>query len=81
MRVTVRFFAAVREQIGQDTVQVDLPDSATVADLRAALAGRFPAVARWVPHLLFAVDRRYAADSTQLGPDAEIAGFPPVSGG
>jgi molybdopterin converting factor small subunit len=31
--------------------------------------------------LLFAVNGRYAEDATPIGPEAEIACFPPVGGG
>ena len=81
MRVRVKLFAAAKQLAGQVVVQVELPESATVADLRRQLAVRFPALRHWVPHLLFAVDHRYATDDVSLAPDAEIAGFPPVSGG
>jgi molybdopterin converting factor subunit 1 len=81
MRVCVRLFAAARQQAGQAVVQVELPESATVADLRGALAASCPALADVLPHLLFAVNHQYATDDVPLASDAEIAGFPPVSGG
>lgn len=81
MNVRVKLFAAAQQQVGQDVVQVELPESATVADLREHLAARFPALRSWVSHLLFAVNHQYATDDVPLAADAEIAGFPPVSGG
>jgi molybdopterin converting factor subunit 1 len=81
MNVRVKLFAAAKQQVGQDVVQVELPESATIADLREHLAARFPALRSWVSHLLFAVNRQYATDDVSLAADAEIAGFPPVSGG
>ena len=81
MRVRVKLFAAARQQVGQDVVQVELPESATIADLREQLAGQFPALQSGASHLLFAVNHQYATDDVSLAADAEIAGFPPVSGG
>ena len=82
MKVRVKLFAAARQQVGQDVVHVELPESATVADLRAAVGRRsFPRLQSWASHLLFAVNHQYATDDVPLTADAEIAGFPPVSGG
>lgn len=81
MKVCVRLFAAARQQVGQDRVSVELPEAATVADLRRGLAEQYPALQDRAARLLFAVDRQYATDDASLAADAEIAGFPPVSGG
>jgi sulfur-carrier protein len=81
MKLGVRLFARAKEAVGRDRVEVDVPEQATVADLRAALAGQFPALAPLAPHLLIAINADYAADTTILDPNAEIACFPPVSGG
>lgn len=81
MKARVRLFAGAREGVGCDVVEVELPGAATVADLRAALSAEFPALGRWGPRLLLAVNQQYATDELQLREDADIAGFPPVSGG
>ena len=81
MIVQVRLFAAARQAAGSETVHVELPAEATVADLRRRWSGKYPALATWEPHLLFAVDQQYAADEQPLTEGAEIACFPPVSGG
>ena len=82
MRVTVRLFAMLRERAGADSVEIELPDSATVADAIAALgqdpevgdlAGRLP--------LRIAVNREYAAEDAPIHPGDELAAIPPVSGG
>ena len=81
MRVRVKLFAAVRQQAGHDVVQVELPESATVAELRDQLVAQFPALQSGVLRLLFAVNQQYAPDDLTLQPADEIASFPPVSGG
>jgi molybdopterin converting factor subunit 1 len=81
MKVEVKLFARARDVAGADTVSVEVPDSAKVADLRAALALMFPELEPLVPNLLVAVDNQYADDETTLDDSTEIACFPPVSGG
>ncbi|HEX4148496.1 MAG TPA: MoaD/ThiS family protein [Pirellulales bacterium] len=81
MIVRCRLFAAARDQAGNEVVELELPDSSTIGDLRARLAAQYPGLAPLVPHLMFAIDSAYAADDTAIPRRAEIAGIPPVSGG
>ncbi len=81
MKVEVKLFARARDVAGAETVSVEVPDSAKVADLRAALALKFPEMESLVPSLLVAVGNEYADDETTLDASKEIACFPPVSGG
>jgi molybdopterin synthase catalytic subunit len=82
MRVEVLCFALARQLAGSPRIVVDLPDPATIADLRAALALACPALGPLLPHTRLAVNNAYATDDTaELPPDAEVALIPPVSGG
>ena len=81
MNVRVRLFAAARQAVGRDAVEMDLPPGATIADLRGRLAEEFPQLSALVPHVLFAIDAEYAGDSTSIPAGAEVACIPPVSGG
>ncbi len=76
VRVTTRLFAALREQAGARSRELELPDGARVADVWAALElGDEP------PGLLYAVNRAYADRTAPLADGDEIAVIPPVSGG
>ena len=81
MRLRVRLFAAARQLVGKDTVEVDVGDRATVAELRGQLAAQFPELATIVEGAAFAVDEAYAGDATILDKQADVACIPPVSGG
>jgi molybdopterin converting factor small subunit len=81
MKVVVQLFARARDLAGSGRVEIDLPASASVADLRQSLVERFPQVSPLAPKLLVAVGTDYADDATILKPDVEVACFPPVSGG
>jgi molybdopterin converting factor small subunit len=81
MIVRVRLFAVARQAAECDVVEMELPEPATVADVRRQLATRCPALETWVAHLLFALNHHYVTDDSPVPPDAELAGFPPVSGG
>ena len=81
MKVQVRLFAAARQADGQDRLELELPEGATVADLRRELSGRIPELSDLIRRAMFAVDTEYAADDRTLPCDAEVACIPPVSGG
>jgi MoaE-MoaD fusion protein len=76
MRVSVRLFAGLRERAGQDQLELELPDRASVGDALAALAPLTGGV-----RVVMAVNREYADASTPLTTGDELALIPPVSGG
>jgi molybdopterin converting factor subunit 1 len=77
----VQLFARARDLAGSERVVIELPTGATVADLRRALAERYPPLAGFVDRCAVAVDTEFADDSQLLTPGAEVALLPPVSGG
>ena len=79
--MTVLLFARARDLAGTGTVEMTLPPGATVADLRRALAARFPPLAALLERSAFAVDDEFASDAVPLAPAAVVALLPPVSGG
>jgi molybdopterin converting factor subunit 1 len=81
MQVSIQLFAAARDRVGRSSIQVELRDDATVADLRGRLALDYPQLADIVPRAMLAVDTEYARDAQQIRPTSEIALIPPVSGG
>ncbi len=81
MNVHVRLFAAAREAVGSPEISIELSEPATVADLKRALAARFPGLFPMMPSVLIAVSAEYADDASMIPPGAEVAVIPPVSGG
>jgi molybdopterin converting factor subunit 1 len=81
MIVHVSLFARARDLAGADVLRVELPDGATVADLRHRIAADCPALSSLLERSALAVANEFAADSLVLSANAEIALLPPVSGG
>jgi sulfur-carrier protein len=79
------YFAWVRQRIGRAEETLDVPSSVkTVSALMAHLAARGPGYAaafRDPAQLRCAVNQEHAPFETAIGPDEEIAFFPPVTGG
>ena len=81
MQARVRLFAVARERAGRAELTVELPDVATVADLKRALGRDVPGLASILGGVRISVNHEYAVDTTPIPPGAELAVIPPVSGG
>lgn len=81
MKVRVILFAAARELAGSDTLELEIAERTTLAELRLAVAKAFPALQKILPHTVWAVNAEYASDSTIISKNSDIALIPPVSGG
>jgi molybdopterin synthase sulfur carrier subunit len=83
MRLHLLYFAWVRERIGLDGETRDL-DARTVGEVLSTLAalGDGYAAAFAEPHRLrFALDQDFVGEDAPLRDGAELAIFPPVTGG
>jgi molybdopterin synthase catalytic subunit len=81
MRVRVLLFAALRESVGEKSLDLEVGDSATVADLLAQLEAEHASLARYRGRMLVARNQERAPLATPLSDGDEIALLPPVSGG
>lgn len=81
MIVDVQFFAAVRDRVGRSVVKLDLPEQATVSDLRRRLIAEYASLGDILSRTMIAVDQEYVNDSYLLSTSSEVAIIPPVSGG
>lgn len=77
----ILLFARARDLAGAPAVTIPLEDGGTVADLRRALAARFPALTGLVERSAFAINDEFADNDVSVPLEAEIALLPPVSGG
>jgi len=81
VKVTIKLFARMREVVGASTLERDLNDNATVADVKHSLQAEFPKLAEVAPRTIVSVNKEFADDTTPVANGDEVAFFPPVSGG
>lgn len=84
MKITLRYFASLREALGPGETLDGLPEGMNLGALRDALIARSPAHAQALARtrsLRCALDQALAHEGSPLHDGAEVAFFPPVTGG
>ena len=83
MKVNVKYFASVREAMGQGSERVETA-ATSLGALRDELAARSPAHAQALARgkaVRMALDQVMSDESAALTDGCEVAFFPPVTGG
>lgn len=80
-QITTLFFATLRDRAGIKSVELQIPSQSTVADLKALLVEKYPALTGMLNHTLVSINHEYVFDEAIVPDNAEVALFPPVSGG
>ena len=81
MTIRVKLFAAMRDLTGDDVAEVELPDGATVGDLRREMGKLLPLARSLLNRSGVAVNHDLAENDRVLQATDELAVIPPVSGG
>jgi molybdopterin synthase sulfur carrier subunit len=85
MKLELRFFASLREGLGLSTESITAPaEVKTIADLRSYLTQRgnpWAEVLASSKVIRCALNQEMVGESTPLVEGAEVAFFPPVTGG
>lgn len=80
-RVKLLFFATLRDRAGAKSMELDLPADLTIQGLKDKLSNEYPNLKESMSSVLITINREYAFDDAVIPPNAELAMFPPVSGG
>lgn len=80
-KVKVLLFATLRDYVGAPSVEVEIPSQATVRDLEEHLIAVYPRLGVVRNSMMAAINREFAPDDQVIPESAEVAFFPPVSGG
>lgn len=81
MRITVLFFAHLREAISLDRVKLDIEPGATIRELKKILLDEYPTLQAILDRSITSINHEFAQEDDVIPAYAEVAFFPPVSGG
>ena len=79
--IKLLFFATLRDRAGTKTLELEIPPDLTVQGLKAKLSNDYPNLKESMSSVLITINREYAFDDAVIPQNAELAMFPPVSGG
>lgn len=80
-RIKLLFFATIRDRAGTKSMELEIPVGLTVLGLKEKIAEDYPNLKDSMKSVLITINREYAFDEAVIPQDAEMAMFPPVSGG
>ena len=79
--VKLLFFATLRERAGTKFLEMDVPNDLTILELKEKISTEHPNLKESMKSVLITINREYAFDEAVIPQNAELAMFPPVSGG
>ena len=80
-RIKLLFFATLRDRAGMRSMELDIPSDLTIQGLKDKITNEFPNLKDSMSSVLITINREYAFDDAIIPANAELAMFPPVSGG
>lgn len=80
-RIKLLFFATLRDRVGTRTAEIEVPTGTTVGGLKTRLGELYPNAGPTIQTALIAINREYSREDLVIPENAEVALFPPVSGG
>ena len=80
-QVTILFFATLRDLTGQKSISKNIEDDLAIAGLKIQLVEEFPELQKIMNSVIVSMNHEFAFNDAIISNNAEIALFPPVSGG
>ena len=81
MKIRIRYFASLREVVGQNEEILTVPEEATVTSVRIFLLARYSRLQPILERCLYAVNHGYVPAETTLHEGDELVFIPPMGGG
>ena len=81
LNIRIVLFAKLKEIIGSSEINLDVSEDANVSDLKKELLSSYPGLKDYADVMLVSINQNFAFDDDMIPQNAEIALFPPVSGG
>jgi molybdopterin synthase catalytic subunit/molybdopterin converting factor small subunit len=81
MALSILFFASLKDRSGTNRFVLETARPLTVSALKDQLGERYPAIKLLLPNCLVAINQQFAFNEDLVPESAEVAFFPPVSGG
>ncbi len=77
----VLFFATLRDKTGVREIMIEFPEGSHISEIKQMVLGKYPGIKQLMETMIVALNHEFAFDEDVVPNNAEIAMFPPVSGG
>ena len=81
MKITVLFFASLKDISGEISVELELEENATVDSAKIKINSMYPKMEPLLNYVRIAINQEFANAETVINNGDELAILPPVSGG
>jgi len=81
VHLKILFFATLKEVVDKTEIEIEFEKGKTILELKNQLVLEYPRLKDYLPIVLVAINQEFAFDSDEILESAEVAFFPPVSGG
>jgi len=71
----------LRDRAGTKSFELDVPAETTVQALKSLVVENYPGLRETMDTVVISINREFAFDESLVTENAEVAMFPPVSGG
>jgi len=79
--VIVNLYYHLKEKAGTNSIQIEIPDTATMKDLKKLLIENYPALESQLDNILMLINQKIALDEDMIPKEARISFFTPIGGG
>jgi molybdopterin converting factor small subunit len=80
-KITVNLFYHLKDKAGTNKVVTDLPENATIRDLKQVLIVKFPTLESHLDNILILIDQKIALDEDIIPEDCQVSFLTPIGGG
>ena len=81
MKIKVTLYYHLREKAGSGSLEIDMPESTTIGDLKATLENSYPALRTHLDNIMILMDKKIVLDEDKLKDRTEVSFLTPVGGG
>ena len=81
MKIKVTLYYHLKQKAGTGSLEIEMPESATIADLKKSLEKQYPALRTYLDNIMILMDKKIVLDEDKLKNNAEVSFLTPVGGG
>jgi len=79
--ITVKFFSLLKEKVGATSINIDIAEGATIAELKKQLTQQFPSLETLLTNILILINNKVAINEDIIPKNCTVSFMPPIGGG